>query len=86
MGDDRFTVRRAAAWVAGALAAWAVAAGALFSLRVLRRAVRIGLGFARFWYVAATLQLLRRCPDCRRLIVRDARTCRHCGWHRRRRS
>jgi hypothetical protein len=83
MSEDGVPVRRAAALVAAVLAAWAAAEGAVFGFRVFRRAVRIALGFARFWYAAGTLQLLRRCPDCRRLIVRDARVCRHCGWRRR---
>jgi hypothetical protein len=82
VSEDRESVRRAAALVAAVLAAWAAAEGAVFGFRWFRRAVRIGLGFVRVCYAAATLQLLRRCPDCRRLIVRDARVCRHCGWRR----
>jgi hypothetical protein len=68
------------AGVAAALVAAVVARG---SLRVCLRAGRIALGGLRIGYAAATLQLLRRCPDCRRLIRRDARACRHCGWRRR---
>jgi hypothetical protein len=48
----------------------------------LVRAARIGIGFAWFWYATATLQLLRRCPDCHQLIRRECRVCRHCGWRR----
>jgi hypothetical protein len=84
MSEDRESVRRAAALIAAVVGAWAVAEGAVFGFRVFRRAVGIALGTVRVCYVAATLQLLRRCPDCRRLIVRDARVCRHCGWRRRR--
>jgi hypothetical protein len=65
---------------AGAVGAAIAARGAF---RLLARAVRIGLGFAWFCYAAATLQLLRRCPDCRKLIRRECRVCRHCGWRRR---
>jgi hypothetical protein len=64
---------------AGAVLAAIAARGAL---RVLTRAVRIGMGAARFAFAAATLQLLRRCPDCRKLIRRECRVCRHCGWRR----
>jgi len=80
VSEDRESVRRATALIAALVGVWAAAEGAVFGFRVFRRAVRIGIGFARFWYAAGTLQLLRRCPDCRRLIVRDARVCRHCGW------
>jgi hypothetical protein len=82
MHEDGVTGRRTAALVAALLAAWAAAEGAVFGFRWFRRAVWIGLGGVRVCYFAATLQLLRRCPDCRRLIVSDARVCRHCGWRR----
>jgi len=49
---------------AGAVLAAVAARGAV---RILLRAARIGIGFAWFCYATATLQLLRRCPDCRKL-------------------
>jgi hypothetical protein len=64
---------------AGAVLAAVAARGAV---RILLRATRIGIGFAWFCYATATLQLLRRCPDCRKLIRRECRVCRHCGWRR----
>ena len=64
---------------AGAVLATIAARGVV---RGLVRAARIGIGFAWFCYAAATLQLLRRCPDCRKLIRRECRACRHCGWRR----
>jgi hypothetical protein len=72
--------RRIAVYLGGALGALAAGVGAVIGARTLMRAMRIGLGFARFWYGLFTLQLTRRCPDCRRLIHGDARVCRHCGW------
>jgi hypothetical protein len=68
--------------LAGAAGAVVAAFAARAGFRVFLRAVRIGRGFGWFCYAAATLQLLRRCPDCRRLIRRDCRVCRHCGWRR----
>jgi hypothetical protein len=67
----------------GAAAAVVAALAAREGLRLFLRGVRIAIGGVRFGYAAATLQLIRRCPDCRRLIRRDARVCRHCGYRRR---
>jgi hypothetical protein len=66
----------------GAVGALLAARVARAGIRVFLRAVGIALGGVRFGYAAVTLQLFRRCPDCRRLLRADARVCRHCGWQR----
>jgi hypothetical protein len=73
---------KAGAIMGGLLATWVGVVAVRNGLRVIMRWVQLSVGFGRFWYLAGTLQLLRRCPDCRRAIVRDARVCRHCGWRR----
>lgn len=78
----RADAAKTGAIMAAAIGAWAGFVAARGAWRVLMRWLRLGVGFGRFWYLAGTLQLSRRCPDCRRVIVRDARVCRHCGWRR----
>jgi hypothetical protein len=53
------------------------------ALRVVAYLARRGLAAARFGFYVLTLQLYRRCPDCKAYIHHDARTCRHCGFRRR---
>jgi hypothetical protein len=62
--------------VAGALGAW-------IGLRLFLRGVRMALRIGRFWFLALTLRLYRRCPDCRRFHRYDARVCSRCGYRRR---
>jgi hypothetical protein len=71
-----------AAGVAGVVSVWAGFIAVRGGWRLFMRWVRLWIGFGRWWYLAGTLRLLRRCPDCRRIIRRDARVCRHCGWRR----
>jgi len=65
--------KRVAVGLAGALAAWA-------ALRALAYTVRRGIAAARFGFFVMTLQLFRRCPDCKAFIHHDARLCRRCGF------
>jgi hypothetical protein len=58
------------------LTAWA-------ALRAVAYVARRALAAARFGFYVLTLQLYRRCPDCKAYIHHDARTCRHCGFRRR---
>jgi hypothetical protein len=60
-----------------------VLAGGLAALAVLRTvlySVRRGVAAVRFGFFVLTLQLFRRCPDCKALIHHDARVCRRCGF------
>jgi ribosomal protein L40E len=60
-----------------------VLAGALAALAVLRAVlytVRRGVAAVRFGFFVLTLQLYRRCPDCKALIHHDAHVCRRCGF------
>jgi hypothetical protein len=65
-----------AAVLAGVLAAWVV-------VRVTAYTVRRGVAAARFAFHVLTLQLYRRCPDCKAYMHHDAHVCRHCGFRRR---
>jgi hypothetical protein len=74
---------KSAAAVVGALVAVAgVAIGAVVGGRIALRCARMALDGARVVYAAFTLQLYRRCPDCRRWVRGDARVCSRCGWTR----
>jgi hypothetical protein len=73
MRDPKRTLGVVAAMLAGALTAW-VALGAL------AYTVRRGVAALRFGFYVATLQLYRRCPDCKSYIHHDARLCRRCGF------
>ncbi|HTX45445.1 MAG TPA: hypothetical protein VMD48_04160 [Solirubrobacteraceae bacterium] len=66
--------------VAAVLLALLTARGAL---RVAAYLARRSLAAARFGFYLLTLQLYRRCPDCKAHIHHDARVCRHCGFRRR---
>jgi ribosomal protein L32 len=46
-----------------------------WGVRRTRRTIRFGLALATF-------RVYRRCPDCKGVIRRDARVCRHCGYRR----
>jgi hypothetical protein len=72
MGTKR-TLGTVAAGLAGALAAWV-------ALRAVAYAARRVLAAVRFGFYVATLQLYRRCPDCKSFIHRDAHLCRGCGF------
>lgn len=80
--DERAVAReraRIAAWVGGtlaaagaALAAWAAAAVGLRWVMAVARGARFGLRLV-------TLTAYRRCPQCFRVLRREARVCRSCG-------
>jgi hypothetical protein len=53
------------------------------AMRVAAYVARRCLAAARFGFYVLTIQLYRRCPDCKAYIHHDARTCRHCGFRRR---
>jgi hypothetical protein len=60
-----------------------VLAGGLAALAVLRAVlytVRRGVAAVRFGFFVLTLQLYRRCPDCKAFIHHDAHVCRRCGF------
>jgi len=63
--------------LAGALAVWV-------GLRVAAYVARRCIAAVRFGFQVVTLQLYRRCPDCKTYIHHDAHVCRHCGFRRRR--
>jgi ribosomal protein L40E len=65
--------KRVAAVIGGSVAAWA-------GVRAFVYTVRRGIAAARFGFFVATLQLYRRCPDCKAYIHHDARLCRRCGF------
>jgi uncharacterized paraquat-inducible protein A len=65
--------KRLAAVIGGSVAAWAAARVSLYT-------VRRAIAAARFGFYVATLQLYRRCPDCKAYIHHDARLCRRCGF------
>jgi hypothetical protein len=67
------TLGAVAAVLGGSLAAWVALRGFLYT-------VRRGVAAARFGFHVATLQLYRRCPDCKAYIHHDARLCRRCGF------
>lgn len=72
---------------------WAAAAvGGVMALVVSWMAAVVGLRWvaaiirgARFSFRLATLTAYRRCPDCFRVLRREARVCRSCGARVRRR-
>lgn len=70
--SPRARIAAAVAGTVAAVAAWAAAV-------VAARWARLGLASARFVWRLATLGAYRRCPDCRRLMRREARVCRGCG-------
>jgi hypothetical protein len=70
------STKRLGGVVTGALAAWV-------ALRVASYLVRRGIAAVRFGFYVVTLQLHRRCPDCKTRIHHDARVCRYCGFRRR---
>jgi hypothetical protein len=72
MGSKR-TLGMVAGVLAGGLAAVAV-------LRAVRYAVRRCVAAVRFGFFVVTLQLYRRCPDCKAFIHHDAHVCRRCGF------
>jgi hypothetical protein len=59
--------------VGGLVAAWVALRASLYTVRRALAAVRFG-------FYVATLQLYRRCPDCKSYIHHDARRCRRCGF------
>jgi Zn finger protein HypA/HybF involved in hydrogenase expression len=65
--------RPVVAVLGGLVAAWV-------ALRACLYTVRRGLAAARFGFYVATLQLYRRCPDCKSYIHHHARLCRRCGF------
>ncbi len=71
--SSKGTLGMVAAALAGALAA-------LAALRALLYMVRRGVAAVRFGFLVVTLQLYRRCPDCKSYIHHDARLCRRCGF------
>jgi hypothetical protein len=71
------TPRKRQAALAGALVA---ALGSWIGLRLLLRSLRIARRVARWTWLAATFRLYRRCPDCKGVIRRQARVCRHCRY------
>jgi hypothetical protein len=74
--------KRVAVAVVGLGAVLAAVVGAVVSGRVAVRIARMALDGARVAFAALTLQLYRRCPDCRRWVRGDARVCWRCGWKR----
>ncbi len=66
-------------YVAGTIAALAALVGAWTAAVVAARWARAGLRTARYGVRLATLTAYRRCPDCRRVLRREARVCRSCG-------
>jgi hypothetical protein len=75
-------LKRAALVVGGVAGALAAVVGAVVSFRVALRCVRMALDSGRVAFAVLTLQLYRRCPDCRRWIRGDSRVCWRCGWRR----
>lgn len=74
--------KRIATALAAAAAVAAAVIGAVVSGRVAVRIARMALDGARVVFAAITLQLYRRCPECRRWVRGDARVCWRCGWKR----
>lgn len=74
---------RVAGALAGALAAVVAAVAAWWSAVVALRWARAGAHLARFALRLVTLRAYRRCPDCLRVLRREAVVCRSCGARRR---
>ncbi len=67
---------------AGALAALATAVVGWWSAVVALRWARAATHVARFGLRLVTLRAYRRCPDCLRVLRREALVCRSCGARR----
>lgn len=65
--------------VAGAVSAAAAIVVGWWTAVVAARWARAGARAARFGYRLATLRAYRRCPQCFRVLRREARVCRSCG-------
>jgi rRNA maturation endonuclease Nob1 len=75
---DRERVRLGAK-VAGALAAAGALVVSWVAAVIALRWARLGAAAMRFAVRMVTLRAYRRCPDCLRILRREASVCRSCG-------
>ncbi len=71
--------------VAGVVAALGALIASWGAAVIALRWVRLGAAGARFGLRLLTLRAYRRCPDCLRVLRREATVCRACGHRRARR-
>lgn len=65
--------------IAGALAGASAVVVAWVAAVITLRWVRLAAAAARFAVRIITLRAYRRCPDCLRILRREATVCRSCG-------